>query len=176
MTLHVWRHPPARGAAGRCIGRTDLAIDPRRAKRLAHRIRTAARRQGLPRIVLTSPLLRSREVGRWLHRWGWLHRVDPALAEMDFGRWDGRPWAEVPAAEVELWCADFLHYAPGAGECLHAFFTRVQNWSAPATGACIVGHAGWMLARRWLGTGEAWPTKACGWPPPPPHGTLWILS
>ena len=41
----VWRHPKPIGAAGRCIGHTDLPVDPRKAKRLAHRIRRYARVQ-----------------------------------------------------------------------------------------------------------------------------------
>ena len=45
--LWCWRHPPARGASGRCIGRTDLRVDPRKAKRLAHRIRRNARQHAL---------------------------------------------------------------------------------------------------------------------------------
>jgi len=175
MTLWVWRHPRALGAGGRCIGRTDVPVDRRRAKRLAHRIRALARRQGLPRIVITSPLQRCRDVGRWLRRYGWQHRVEPALAEMDFGAWDGRRWADIPPAEVDAWCQDFLHHAPGVGESLHAFFTRVQAWTPPAPGVCIVGHAGWMLARRWLATGEPWPTQAAQWPSSPPHGAQWTL-
>jgi alpha-ribazole phosphatase len=176
MTLWVWRHPRALGAAGRCIGRTDVPVDRRRAKRLAHRIRALARRQGLPRIVITSPLQRCRAVGRWLRRWGWQHRVEPALAEMDFGAWDGRRWADIPQAEVDAWCRDFLHHAPGGGESLHAFFTRVQAWTPAASRACIVGHAGWMLARRRLASGEPWPTQAAQWPPAPLHGAQWTLQ
>ena len=76
MTLYVFRHPKARGAAGRCIGHTDLPVDPRKAKNLAHRIRTLQRRAGLPRAVCTSDLQRAAAVGRWLRRWGWVHRVD----------------------------------------------------------------------------------------------------
>ena len=45
MTLSVWRHPQPVGAAGRCIGHTDLPVDARKAKRLAHRIRQAARQR-----------------------------------------------------------------------------------------------------------------------------------
>jgi alpha-ribazole phosphatase len=176
MTLWVWRHPRALGTAGSCIGRTDVPVDRRRAKRLAHRIRALARRQGLPIIVITSPLHRCREVGRWLRRWGWQHRVEPALAEMDFGAWDGRRWADIPQAEVDAWCRDFLHHAPGGGESLHAFFTRVQAWTPPASGVCIVGHAGWMLARRWLASGKPWPTQAAQWPAPPPPGAQWTLQ
>jgi alpha-ribazole phosphatase len=176
MTLWVWRHPQARGAAGRCIGRTDLTVDPRRAKRLAHRIRQTAREQGLPKTVLTSPLQRCRAVGRHLRRWGWQHRVDPALAEMDFGGWDGCAWADIAQADVDAWCENFLHHAPGDGESLHTFFTRIQAWRAPGTDVCIVGHAGWMLARQWLVQGQPWPTQASQWPAAPAHGTLWTLG
>ena len=33
--LHIWRHPKPVGAAGLCLGRTDLPVDPRKARRLA---------------------------------------------------------------------------------------------------------------------------------------------
>lgn len=173
--LQVWRHPVARGASGRCIGHTDLPVDPRRAKRLAHRIRAAARRTGLAARVFTSPLQRSAAVGRWLRRWGWQHVVMADLCEMDFGRWDGRPWSQIPVAEVDAWCADFLHHAPGGGESLHQFFDRVAAWQAPAGDAIIVGHAGWMLARRWLCEGAPWPTQPAQWPRAPRHGDCCTL-
>jgi len=105
VELWVWRHPRAKGAADRCIGRTDLDVDPRRAKRLAHRIRRAARQYGLPRRVLTSPLRRCAAVGQWLRRWGWRHERLPALLEMDFGRWDGRAWSQIAREEIDAWCA-----------------------------------------------------------------------
>ena len=69
LRIWIWRHPKPIGAAGRCIGRTDLPVDPRRAKRLAHRIRQHARRHHLPHAVVTSPLRRLRE------------RVEAVLAE-----------------------------------------------------------------------------------------------
>ncbi|HEY8710438.1 MAG TPA: histidine phosphatase family protein, partial [Burkholderiaceae bacterium] len=161
--LWVWRHPRAQGAAGRCIGRTDLGIDPRRAKRLAHRILRTARQCGLPRRVLTSPLRRCAAVGQWLRRWGWRHERLPALLEMDFGRWDGRAWSQVAREEVDAWCVEFLHHRPGGGETLHELFARVAAWQAPAAPVVIVAHAGWMLARRWLASAQPLPVGADQW-------------
>ncbi|MBC7727809.1 MAG: histidine phosphatase family protein [Microbacteriaceae bacterium] len=178
MTLWVWRHPLAGDARGRCIGHTDLPVDPRRAKRLAHRIRTAARRHQLAHRVLTSPLQRCADVGRWLRRWGWQHTVVAALLEMDFGAWDGQAWADVPLAEVDAWCTDFLYHAPGGGENLFQVFKRVAAWSAPGgtdeagRPTLIVGHAGWMLTRQWLASGKPWPTRAQEWPAAPRHSSL----
>jgi len=59
MAVLAWRHPRPIGADGRCIGgRTDLPVDARKAKRLAHRIRAVARREGLVREAVCSPLER----------------------------------------------------------------------------------------------------------------------
>ena len=130
--LWVWRHPRAEGAAGRCIGWTDLPVDPRRAKRLAHRIRQAARRHGLPRRVLTSPLQRCAAVGRWLKRWGWAHERDPALREMHFGHWDGLRWEQIGQAELDAWCSAFARHRPGGGEHLQRYAGTRRRVAAAA--------------------------------------------
>ncbi|MED5618236.1 histidine phosphatase family protein [Ideonella sp. BN130291] len=172
--LWLWRHPRAQGANGRCIGRTDLPVDRRRAKRLAHRVRATARRYGLPRVVWTSPLQRCAQVGRWLRRWGWQHQADARLSELDFGRWDGRAWQDVPPAEVAQWEARFAEHAPGGGEALSALLARALAFLQEQAGPqplLVVGHAGWMQALAWHGA-HAQPPRAEQWPAPPRHGTL----
>lgn len=160
-TLTIWRHPKPRGAQGRCIGgRTDLPVDPRKAKRLAHRIRAHARRHGLAREVVTSPLARAAVVGRCLQRWGFRWRVDAALAEMDFGAWDGKPWGEIPPVEFDRWMSDFCGFNFDGGESLNALLVRAAGWQPPC--ALAVGHGGWINARRWRG-GAPTPIN---WPAP----------
>ena len=152
MSLHVWRHPKPIGAAGLCVGRTDLPVDRRKSKRLAHRIRAQARRHSLPRCVVTSRLQRSAAVGRLLARWGWRHTVDPRLDEFDFGDWDGRPWAEIAADELNAWGRDFAAYRAGGGESVSALLERCGEFIAEGSAAgdrCVVGHAGWISAARW---------------------------
>jgi alpha-ribazole phosphatase len=171
--LWCWRHPRAQGQAGHCIGRSDLPVDPRKAKRLAHRIRACVRQHGLPRHIHTSPLRRTRDVARWLRRWGFQVTVDARLAEMDFGAWDGRPWAGIDRAEVQAWEADFLHHRPGGGESLAQLLARVQNWLQEGDGQprLAVTHGGWLNAWRHLAAGGPAP-QAARWPPAPPHGSL----
>lgn len=169
--VFAFRHPKPTSAKGRCIGAgTDLPVDPRRAKRLAHRIRRLARREGLPRVVATSPLQRCAAVGRWLRRWGWRHRVDADLAELHFGDWDGRAWSVIPRQEVDAWCADFVSYAPGGGEPLAHLLVRARIWQA--VGASIaVTHGGWLLARRWVAEhSDGHLPRAEEWPAAPRYG------
>jgi alpha-ribazole phosphatase len=176
-TIWIWRHPRPEGAAGRCIGAgTDLPVHWRRAKRLARRIQREARRARLPhRTVHTSPLRRCREVGAWLRRWGWIHHVDAALLELDFGQWDGKTWQAIGQAEVDAWCADFSAHAPGGGEALNTLLQRAGHWSAEKAPALVIGHGGWMLARRWASECRPAPASAAEWPAAPRYGELWRL-
>lgn len=171
MQLIVWRHPKPDGARGRCIGRTDLPLDRRRAKRLAHRIRAHARREGWPRLVHTSPLERCAAVGRWLRCFGFQHRIDADLAEMDFGVWDGCEWSSISAQQVRAWEDDFMDHAPGGGESLGQLFERVRRFASAHPGVClVVGHAGWINAWLWMQGKPRLAPSATTWPAPPRYG------
>lgn len=175
LEIWAWRHPRVPQAAGRCIGRTDLPVDARRAKRLAHRIERCVRRHGLVREVWTSPLARCRAVGRALRSRGFVHWVDARLAELDFGDWEGRAWDTIDRAEVAAWEAGFAGHAPGGGESLRQLTTRTQAFVAerraetPAGVLLLVAHAGWINALR---VDPSQPPAAAQWPAAPPHGTL----
>jgi len=171
MSWAVWRHPLPRDVAGRCIGHTDVAVDRRKAKRLAHRVRQWARRHRAPRVVCTSPLRRAADVGRWLARWGWEHRIDARLSELDFGRWDGHPWHDIGAPAIDAWCADFSHHAPGGGETVAALLGRCAAVLAE-TPCCVVTHAGWISAACWLHDHRVGEPSAAQWPAAVAYGEL----
>ena len=171
--IHLWRHPRPVDAAGRCIGRTDLAVDPRKSKRLAHRIRRFARRHQLPRVVHTSPLRRGADVGHWLARWGWVHHTDSALSEMDFGDWDGQHWDTIGEPAVSAWCDDLAHDRAHGGESVSMLFERCADRLARTAHVpvrCVVGHAGWINAVRLLLQGHGPPANAKDWPTAPNYG------
>lgn len=126
--------------------------------------------------VWTSPRERTQAVGRWLRRWGWRHRVDARLAELDFGAWDGRPWAEVPQAEIEAWAADLVHHAPGGGETVQALLQRVAAVLAEAPHAALITHGGWLSAALWLRHAPDGATpQAATWPKAPAYTRLLSL-
>lgn len=174
LQLWVWRHPRPMGAEGRCIGRTDLDVDRRRAKRLANRIAALARRRKLPREVWTSPSIRCAKVARLLKRQGYVHRIDDRLYELDFGAWDGKRWDAIDRSHVAQWEGDFAHHRPGGGESLAALIERAGNFLAERARAgaghvLIVGHAGWIAAMG-MSAGEV-PSAAC-WPRAISYGAL----
>lgn len=165
----IWRHPAPVGAQGRCVGGlTDLPVDPRKAKRLAHRIRVHARRHGLARCVVTSPLRRATDVGRWLRRWGFAWHIDPALAEMNFGRWDGKPWTTITHQEFDRWMNDFTGFDFDGGEPLADLLARAAAWQPPC--ALAVGHGGWITARLWVAQQKGQAPLPGTWPAPPGYG------
>lgn len=165
MTLWVWRHPKPLDAAGRCIGQVDLPVDRRKAKQLAHHIRQTARREGLPRVVWTSTLMRAAAVGEILARWGWRHRRDARLSEMNFGAWDGLPWHAIGAAAVAAWCGDFADHAPGGGESVSNLLGRCADFMAEVDApCCVVSHAGWIGAATWWSRSPENSPSAATWP------------
>ncbi len=166
MTLYLWRHPQPEQVQGLCLGRTDAPVHARKLRRLANQIQGFARRHRLPKVIHTSPLQRAAGVGRLLAQRGWQWHVIPALQEVDFGRWDGRPWADIEWAEIDAWCANFAGVAPGGGESLHQLFARVEGWlnTLPAQPVLAVGHAGWINAARLLAKGMGVPARAADWP------------
>jgi alpha-ribazole phosphatase len=121
--------------------------------------------------VYTSPLERSAAVGRWLRRFGFEHRVDADLAEMDFGDWEGRAWSAIGVEEVRAWERSFVHHAPGGGESLAEVFARVKRFTASHRGVClVVGHAGWINAWQWVQQHPHTEPTAAAWPQPVAYG------
>ena len=88
--------------------------------------------------------------------------LDARLAEIDFGAWEGRPWAAIPRAELDAWAADLLHARPHGGESVAMLLARTRAALADlrATGApCIaVTHAGVIRAALFVAGGDpaAW--------------------
>ena len=108
-------------AAGLLQGRVDPPLDARgrsQAEALASvpALGAAAR-------VVCSPLLRARQTAAAL---GPPVLVDGRWIELDYGDWDGRPFAAVPAEDWADWQAD-LAWCPPGGESLAAVGARVRT-------------------------------------------------
>lgn len=149
------RHPRPEAPAGLCYGRTDLAAQPADTARAAQAL--AAR---LPAgiVLRSSPLQRCQTLLQTLHVLRpdvQLRPPEDWLAEMDFGTWEGRLWADLPAAELRAWTDDFGHYrAGGHGESVAQFLMRLHEglqavraaWETPS----LRDRHGWPPAEAWI--------------------------
>ncbi len=141
--------------SGRHTGRTDLALTPA-GERSAAGLR--GRLQGIPfDHVLTSPRLRARRTCE-LAGLGPAARVDPDLAEWDYGDYEGRTTAEIHAGHPG-WNI-FEDGCPN-GESVEQVAARADRVLAglrSMAGTVILfshGHFLRVLAVRWLG----WPVR-----------------
>lgn len=149
------RHTRPAVAEGICYGRTDLAL-------AAGFEAEAARLAGsLPPVaaVVTSPLGRCLRLAEAIAAARRLPlTVEPRITEIDFGRWEGRAWAEIPRAEIDAWAADLMHARPHGGETVAELAARVQaaldDWRSGPRPLLAVTHAGVIKAVRSL-TGGA---------------------
>lgn len=167
MKLWLVRHARPLVEEGCCYGASDVAADPQgtlaAAQALALELPT-----GLA--VRCSPLRRCRQLAQALEalRPELAARADPRLAEMDFGRWEGRPWAAIGQHEFDAWTADFAGHRCGGGESVAQLMARVGAALADARGAgrdvLWVTHGGVVRAARLLAAGIAVPRQADEWP------------
>lgn len=124
MALTLLRHTRVDVTPGTCYGISDVAL-------AAGFIGEAdALLPSLPGVdrVFTSPLSRCRRLAERLA--AHLDRPlseDDRIREMDFGRWEGRAWKDIPRAEIDAWAADFLHARPHGGESVAMLRARVLD-------------------------------------------------
>ena len=152
-------------AQGRLQGQRDIALDdplgPVDLASLQANSRALAGQDfGL---ILTSPLGRARQTAA-LH--GFSHaEPDPDLAEIAFGDWEGRTWADLEAAHPGLW-----HNAPhrlALGETFADFTARImrvrQRVLAAPGPVLAFGHGAWLGGLRLvLEGGQGMPLQALG--------------
>jgi alpha-ribazole phosphatase len=122
---------------------TDLAPGPELgadARRLAQSRPPAAR-------IVTSPLARAARLADALGALrGLAVTTDARLVEMDFGRWEGRRWDDIPRSDLDDWAADLLHARPHGGESVAMLAERVTLALADYADALVVTHMGVIRA------------------------------
>lgn len=112
---------------------------------------------------VASPLLRTRETMEIAREAMGLtrepYRLDPRLAEISYGHWEGHLWSELPAIDPEGFAArqaNFWGWQPRGGESYAMLSDRIAGWleSVDQT-AVVVAHGGVMRVLRGLVEGLA---------------------
>ena len=175
---HVLRHARPLVGEGICYGRYNIAADARATSAAAQKFAqywldvngNGIAAGGLQVQLLSSPLQRCQQLAQallpQLADVGLCVQLktEPALAEMDFGCWEGQPWSALPSDEWERWMGDFAGYRVGGGESTRAMLQRVHG-AAQSTAAQLaanaqeraiwVSHAGVICALHWLQSQES---------------------
>ena len=147
MAVTLLRHTRPDIEPGICYGMSDLP--------LAATFKTEAEAlfDTLPQasLVVASPLSRCRQLADYIAaRKNIPLRLEPRLREMDFGRWEGQPWNDIPRAEIDAWAEDFLHARPHGGESVAMLRARtleaLGEYRRRKDNTLIVTHAGVIKA------------------------------
>lgn len=172
MKLWMLRHARPLVDSGICYGALDVAADAAATEAAA---RNAA--QALPHhlAVCYSPLQRCERLAQVLQglRPDLTMQAEPRLREMDFGCWEGVPWADIPRPALEAWTADFGGHAFGGVESTATVLARVQaalddfRSSLARAGqeeGLWITHAGVVRSVRLLAAGVRSVQDAAQWP------------
>ena len=176
MTLWLVRHAQPLIESGICYGQLDIPADLQATQTCAKELFKV-----LPKgiAVITSPLQRCELLAQILCglQPDLPQKTDPRLQEMNFGQWEGRPWADIDPAALSAWTDDFAHYrAGGTGESVEQFMTRVGeafDQVDPTKDTLWVTHAGVIRAATLLAQGIRRISQASDWPTHAPAYGQW---
>lgn len=179
VTKEVWiaRHAKPLIAPGICYGALDMDADVALTQAAAE-----ALAQAMPAeiSVRVSPLKRCVQLAEALQtlRPDLPYTLDARLREMDFGAWEGVPWADIPKEAIDAWTADFAHHRFGSKESANEVLARVAAaWDAcaPQGTTLWIAHAGVAQAAALLQQGVRHVAQAKDWPSTPlPYGA-WVV-
>lgn len=130
MRLVLLYHGDTDGAAGRCIGSTDVLLAAEGRRRME--ALAADWPYPPPDLLVSSSRKRAHAaLAPFARRFGRLPRVEADLDELDFGAWDGELWARLQAQDPEAmkrWLSDWVNHAPPQGESFAMLARRVDSW------------------------------------------------
>jgi len=166
-TKEVWiaRHAKPLIELGICYGALDVAADVALTQAAA-----SALAQALPEgvVVRVSPLKRCVQLAESLQvlRPELVFTLDERLREMDFGSWEGVPWADIPKEAVDAWTADFAHHRFGGKESANEVLARVGSaWDdVQGTSTLWIAHSGVAQSAVLLQQGTRRIEHAKDWP------------
>jgi alpha-ribazole phosphatase len=123
--IYLLRHGDT-GRQGRYLGSTDVPLTTTGQMQ----VRETAQSLRLLNFceIISSPMLRCRQSCEILALQPSI-QVNDLLKEVDFGRWEGKTFAEIAAEDADLvaaWMKDPAHFCFPEGESLQKFYARVS--------------------------------------------------
>lgn len=178
MALWIVRHAQPMIDAGICYGALDMQADA--SATLASALALA---QVLPHglKVDVSPLQRCQQLKVALQslRTDLFFNLEPRLAEMHFGVWEGIAWDAIDLQALRAWTDDFGNHRFGGVESTNSVLQRVaevwdQALRSSAQNQAWITHAGVARAADLISKGIREVSDASQWPKHAPAYGAWI--
>jgi alpha-ribazole phosphatase len=128
MNLWLARHAQPLIPSGICYGATDVIADETLTQQAAQAL---AKVLPLGTLCYVSPMLRCCQLALNLAHLRQDLNInisrcnDARLVEMNFGRYEGQAWADIPKAAMDAWTADFGEHRFGGHESANEVLKRV---------------------------------------------------
>ena len=172
LGMKIWlvRHAKPLVRKGLCYGRLDVKADQTLTELASDNLINALSESSGVKVLLTSPLQRTKQLANLLaKRLNTDLLEEERLAEMDFGKWEGRLWEDIPKSAIDLWTEDFNNHPFGGGESTGQLINRVwllmENAKRRHEDQIWVTHAGVIKAVQFLmNNGEPYIKSAADWP------------
>lgn len=119
--VYLVRHPETEVSQGICYGNSDVLPTQEQLHAALMKVKVSLK-DFIPGIVYSSPLTRCTMLAEKLAGEKEII-VDELIREVNFGKWEMVPWANIPKNEHEIWGSDFINNKIHGGES----FIDVQN-------------------------------------------------
>ncbi|MBZ4675805.1 MAG: alpha-ribazole phosphatase [Anaerophaga sp.] len=147
--IYFIRHPKTEAPPGVCYGNSDVKPASRSLETVAAKARGKLNGVDVD-IFYSSPLSRCTMLAEALGQDGRVVTSE-RLREINFGRWEMIPWADIPETEQKEWGEDFINCKIHGGENFYdvqkrvlAFLDELVNTSH--SNIVVVTHAGLLRA------------------------------
>ena len=141
------RHPVTSAKPGLCYGRMDIGLGDQAPDQIQAALLSCPRAE----TIVSSPAKRCRALTEALARsTGASVSYDDRLWEMNFGRWEGLFWSQIPRSQSDPWADDIWSTAPPEGETFGDVCARVgAALSGLSPETVIVAHGG-VIRAAWI--------------------------
>ena len=147
--IYFIHHPRTEVSPGICYGNSDVKPDGTALRETVGKVRSKINLREID-VCYSSPLLRCTMLAELLLPDSLVVNSE-RLREIDFGRWELVPWADIPIDEQEEWGRDFVNCKIHGGENFFDVQKRIMDFlnEVVQTGlnnVLVVTHAGLLRA------------------------------
>ena len=157
LDMKIWlvRHAKPLVEKGLCYGKLDVRADQSLTELASDNLIKALPESHGVKVLLTSPRQRTKQLANLLAKRLDISLVEEELlAEMDFGKWEGCLWVDIPKSAIDHWTKNFNDHVFGGGESTGQLLQRVwylmQNATKTKKDQIWVTHAGVIKAVQYL--------------------------